>query len=67
MKNLKFNVEEQMDNNFFDLKKSTNEELSTWLILKGIKIFEIEKNQFCRHVASDTNLIFWKKIAHHML
>ena len=58
MKNLKFNVEEQMDNNFFDLKKSANEELSTWLILKGIKIFEIDKNQFCRHVASDTNLIF---------
>lgn len=43
----------------FDLKKSrSNEELSTWLILEGSKIFEIEKNQFCRHVASDTNLIF---------
>lgn len=47
----------------FDLKKSrSNEELSTWLILEGSKIFEIEKNQFCRHVASDTNLIFWKKL-----
>lgn len=26
----------------FDLKKSRNEELSTWLILEGSKIFEID-------------------------
>ena len=46
MKNLKFNVEERMDENFFDLKKSINEKLSTWLILEGIKIFEIENINF---------------------